>query len=121
MTPNYADYVSASTNGQNQIFGFSVLVARNIDAVSNVRVYFPLYGLLGASSGMAVQIDVYGNGVLKGTTTVDADTGGAQVLACVDVPATSFGQTEADAITVKYTLLVNPAGGPYPHPDIYTI
>ena len=120
MDPHYDDYVAEAVHNDGQNFVYSVPIARNINAVSSVRVYFPMYGLLGQSSDMALKIDVYGNGVLKGTTTVDGDTVGANELAYVDIPVTDFGQTEADAVSVTFTLLVA-TGIAYPEPNIYSV
>jgi hypothetical protein len=116
-----ADYVYTGTNNAKYDAVYSIPLARNIDAVSSIRVYFPFYGLLGASSGMAVTLAVYGAGVLKGSITVDADTAGLLNLAYVDISVSGFGQAEADAVVIRQTFLLNPGGGPYPEPDIYAV
>lgn len=120
-TPDYSDYIYNTVNAEVGKLVMSVPTARDIDQVSSVRIYYPSWGLLGTSSGVALKLDVYGGGVLKGTNTLDADTGATQVLAYADIPVSGMGQAEADAMEVWCTILVDPAGGPYPEPDLYVV
>ena len=112
-TPDTADYMYGNKD-YVQVIGYSVPIAQNINAVSKVRVYFVYRGVLTQSTDMALQIDVYGNAVLKGTTTISSDTAGVITNGYVDIAVTGFGQTEANAVTVKFTSLVD--AGEYPPP-----
>ena len=99
--PDYNDYMREAASGEGQRLRFAAPL-ESIASVNVVRIYMPYSGNLIASSDMNCEINVYGNGVLKGSVTVNSNTTGVQRIGYVDIPVMDFGINEADNVEIEF-------------------